>query len=36
MWQLPRPSSVLASASLAFPVYYVALSLELDARRRRE
>jgi len=35
MWQLPRPSLALASASLAFPAYYVALSLVLDARRRQ-
>jgi phosphatidylcholine synthase len=34
MWQLPHPSRALAWASLAYPAYYVALSLVLDARRR--
>jgi phosphatidylcholine synthase len=36
MWQLPRPSPTLAWASLAFPAYYVVLSIALDARRGRE
>jgi phosphatidylcholine synthase len=34
LWQLPDPSRALAWASLAYPAYYVLLSLVLDARRR--
>lgn len=33
--QLPTPHKALAWASLAFPVYYTALSFALHARRRR-
>jgi phosphatidylcholine synthase len=34
IWQFPDVSRVVAYLSLVFPVYYVALSLALDARRR--
>ncbi|NUR54085.1 MAG: CDP-diacylglycerol O-phosphatidyltransferase [Acidobacteria bacterium] len=34
IWRLPTPPRWLWIASLAFPVYYVVLSLVLDARRR--
>jgi phosphatidylcholine synthase len=33
--QLPEPSQLLVWASFAFPIYYFALSLWLDFRRRR-
>jgi phosphatidylcholine synthase len=33
--QLPEPSLGLVYASLAFPVYYFALSFYLEAKRRR-
>jgi phosphatidylcholine synthase len=34
IWQIPAPSRPLLVASLAYPVYYLALSLYLSARRR--
>jgi phosphatidylcholine synthase len=35
LWQLPAPSATLVLASLAFPAYYLTLSLAMEARRRR-
>jgi phosphatidylcholine synthase len=35
LWQLPAVSRQVFVASLVFPVYYVGLSLVLEARRRR-
>jgi phosphatidylcholine synthase len=35
IWQLPAPSPWLVYGSLLYPVYYVALSLVLHARRAR-
>jgi hypothetical protein len=35
VWRLPEPSTMAATASLAFPVYYAVLSLILDRRRLR-
>jgi phosphatidylcholine synthase len=35
LWRLPAPSPVLVYGSLAFPIYYFALSFHLDTRRRR-
>lgn len=35
LWQVPAINRRLLSLSLAFPVYYTALSLVLDARRRK-
>jgi phosphatidylcholine synthase len=35
IYQLPEPDPILIYASLAFPAYYMALSLWLEAQRRR-
>ena len=35
LWQMPEISRPIFWASLVFPVYYVALSLALEVRRRR-
>jgi phosphatidylcholine synthase len=35
IWQLPRPSPRLVSASLLFPLYYTVVSLVLHVRRER-
>ena len=35
LWRMPEPSPSLVYGSLAFPVYYFALSFHLDLRRRR-
>jgi hypothetical protein len=35
IWQYPAVSRPVFYLSLVFPVYYVLLSLALDARRRR-
>jgi phosphatidylcholine synthase len=34
LWRIPAPSPALVHGSLAFPVYYFALSFYLDRRRR--